>query len=464
MALDAVLQSFAKIDGPATQTLTFPFDPTALFFFGNSLIAEGFADQAYHLFRGLASVSVQRAVGATGYDNAGIVDPGYAGPSPAMYIKDIAPADALPKVIVIPFGYELESIASQARITAWAGNSVDLTWLTDSTAFFGPGHIIQHQFLTGTIIHVLALGGSDFSSYVQSFQVGGSYPGSQAITGVPFAPTGVITLHPNTASDATTIIGGEGEIGMGWMTPTGQGAALSNRQGGFVASSTTRRIQRSTYARLMSTAVVTNMFSADQFLSLDANGFSYTHPSTLGSGASAGVPYLAVGGSCVADAGALLQPATPGVQRIPTIVRNPKVLFLQSVGLAQDLSVVILGSNQADASMAFGVACGDQQRALWTGSQNGVLPTVEARYYSTTDVLTIATPAADGALSTLLARAGFAGFGDRYFDLDWTAVDATAREVLWCVLGEANPVLPGGCDSVLPMAAVTGRAGCAAGV
>lgn len=269
------------------------------------------------------------------------------------------------------------------------------------------------------IFHYMAIGGSDLTAQAQDFTDFGANPSTSAITRTP-------------AALFCSYITGSGDFGngpgMGWAAignhVVTQGAIALAVRDNLTTQDTWRYQQANRCCALLTNA------SGAVFEELAFNGMGLSAP-TNATGSNA-IALLALSG-IAAKAGALNQPTSTGTQAVSGLGFQPKVVLLMSVG-----NTTQTGS-QAQARLSFGAGDGSAQGRAWIGSEDAVNPSRAAKGHSTSVALSaVSTVNATGASNAADAECAIQSLDADGFTLNWTAADATVREVLWLALGDAT--------------------------
>ena len=146
---------------------------------------------------------------------------------------------------------------------------------------------------------------------------------------------------------------------------------------------------------------------------------------------------MAISGSTIAcAAGTLTQPVATGAQTVSLGINAAAVLFLS-------IRTTSTSVQSPEAQLVLGWANGTNQHGFWSGEKrNGnTSPIYGARYLSDSTVLGFGTP--DGASTTFASVAAVTDLSRRgHVTLDWSAVDGTAREILWFAVGGPTDYTP----------------------
>jgi hypothetical protein len=262
----------------------------------------------------------------------------------------------------------------------------------------------------------LAIGGDDLTNYkVDTFDYGNS-TGDQSFTGMGFQPTFLLTASTLTSSGATAVQ----DIGV--TTGTSNQYALSygsrDNQAACIAGMRLRELCYSRISNILSDATLATLKS------FDADGFTFNFSS---SGSTQNCKFLALAGPQIL-VGAATSPTSTGVQTITTSGIVPKAVLLFSAGEAATTSLI----NGLAAS--YGISDGTNQTALWLGDKQSADPTETKTILSTSKFLQMY---AAGSSPSLIAECSLDSFNSGNFKLNWATADATARQFVYVVLGEA---------------------------
>jgi len=153
--------------------------------------------------------------------------------------------------------------------------------------------------------------------------------------------------------------------------------------------------------------------------------------------------YMAVGGPAIsANLVRVVQPTSPGVQHVAIDAADPVLALFASTNKPLAAGVT------ADAKVSFGAYDGLSQVAHWWGLTNGApFPYQRARLSSVTQAILLAS-ATGPSTSTLNAQAACTGLASQDVILNWTTVDATARDNWMLVF--ANDPGTGVCGTPVP--------------
>lgn len=279
---------------------------------------------------------------------------------------------------------------------------------------------------TNRVVCFLALGGADLTNVAL-----GTYKtptvGNYSVTGVGFQPDSLITCFNGTTATLPDVNTSVYRLAFG--------AALSSS----VRAATGSKLSNETtsYARQLTSKAGTTLTttgsgvgSEADFVSFDADGFTLDY-TTVGQ-ANTNAFWIALKGARVA-LGTLTQPTGTGSQNISTPGVAPRALILASFGQAASASTV------SPARMGFGIGTGSSNRsALSQVATSGVNPNRSNIDLDRTKVFKSLTA---GSTPTVDAAADLVSLDNESFTLDWTTVDATAREIVYLAIGD-TPVSP----------------------
>lgn len=415
MAFSKYVSSFAKTAGIAAQPVTgVGFQPKLVIFWGSDQTATGFTDAA----------NPHVACGSFfwGWDDgthhvcSGVVyQDASAGPQPNI-VSMTSDLSSIVRAQAAAFNVS----QSEGKIATMDADGFTITWTYQDGFSTGAGYIVNY----------MALGGSSLSWHFGEFDRAGAV-GSVAYTGTGFKPTALLYTCLVAAGATTYGTNQEGRPMMGWATtPVGGNGALTEcapypeyPMQAAHAQSTTRCIYK------FEPSSVSTIGDSASLSSMDADGFHLCW-AAKGTGI-ARYAYLAIGG-IGAQAGTINQAFGTGIQTTTGVVGStPEALFLMSAG-----SAASSGANP-NVAISFGGTDGTRQASSWVGVTDGSAPTVAARYHSTTDLLTLATPAATGSASVVDGRVVISSFGANQFALNWSITDTVARQILYLALGGA---------------------------
>lgn len=268
------------------------------------------------------------------------------------------------------------------------------------------------------IINYLALGGSALTNYKLGTGTVRATAGTQGYTGVGFQPTCLITFMGRVTSEPVATTGpGNGMFGV----------ASSATARGMIGWRSTNGANPIVTVRRQSTQRVVNVVTADlgaDLQSFDADGFTLNYP-TGGLAGTEKFYYLALRGPQF-KVTSFNQATATGNQDITGAGFTPKVSIMIS---ANDVTANN-DTQQNNATSSLGAATSTSARfSMWAGDTNNVSPTDGDQDLDRTKIIklfSVGTPTLNAAAD----HVSFLGDGQR---INWTTVDATAREiiVLW---------------------------------
>lgn len=270
---------------------------------------------------------------------------------------------------------------------------------------------------TSTYYMYMAFGGDDVSCKVGTFN--GPSGASQVITGVGFKPTGLINLYDIINS------GGDAYQHFGWAD--GLFAGRSSYGASINSSGTT-----STYFVQKPNTFLSidhangNPLNLGNIASFDNDGFTINWNPVINSKTCR---YLAIKG-LIFRAGTITQPLVTGIQTIIPPIVNPKACMIMSCN-AVSAPVQVIQNRFSQG--AFDLTT---QGCIWYGSGHGVpanpQPTSRRAYNDAAVVLGTENTVPANSVINAKATAVLTSNG---FTLNWTIVDATARELYYLAIG-----------------------------
>jgi peptidase C25-like protein len=304
------------------------------------------------------------------------------------------------------------SVIAEASLQSWDSTNVVLNWTANDSA--------------ATVVHYLAIGGSDVSAQVVEWTTGTS-TGNRAVTGVGFRPAVVfhanagvqqVAAAPSTMANAVLGIGAMSGEGNQWAT-------------GFLSldsqtTSDTQRGQR-TDAFLYEFNQSLAVQKKASFVSMDSDGFT-VNISNATSANNTRVFSLALAGlnATVGSFNKSVAAAT-ATQAITGVGFKPGAVLLAS---AQDVTQAA-----AVAQARFGLGASDgttEGAATFEATDAAAISDVTA-----TDSTAKAFVKIDNTTSTVNAQADLASMDTDGFTLSWTTNDAVATEILYLALAPA---------------------------
>lgn len=273
-------------------------------------------------------------------------------------------------------------------------------------------------------IYYVALGG-DTDASAGNFNMNNA-TGNQSVTGTGFQPDFVMFIHAGDGSIDTNAA--DSEFGIGFaQSSSARGALVYAGRTNVNAGITPGWQQLTNEAILFLNHAATPPTAAGQadFVSMDADGFTI-NVTTASGGANWNVGYLAVRGARVGT-GAFNQPTSVGAQSpVTTLAFQPQGVMLVSRSLATGATITC---GRTSIGMARGGTIVDAN--VWYREQCGVA-TSNANAYN--DAINVISMGANNA-TTNPAQASLQSTNLGGFTLNWTAADATAREILYWAIG-----------------------------
>ena len=174
--------------------------------------------------------------------------------------------------------------------------------------------------------------------------------------------------------------------------------------------------------------------SAANYVSMDAGGFTINWSN--GAGAAFPIFYLALRGG-LHQLGSFNQAIAAGNQQTAGVGFHPDGLFLASFGRVTSAAIA------ADSEVSLGAASGTAARgAIWSESIDLNLgPPVNANTEANTATLTDRIIRMATGPATTHTDANLTSFDSDGFTLNWSAANATARQILYWAVGSGAPVV-----------------------
>lgn len=243
---------------------------------------------------------------------------------------------------------------------------------------------------TAAVFHFVAFGGTDCY-----FHAGNTNMSGVADTTLPFNPTGLLTIQYGDSAGNSCNYPNVGVVGFMEDNATiVQGSAATNVENGQTVADTWRYQHTSFGSSILtgSTGAVYNTLTGTR-LGWVLNSGSVSSVSML---------YLAFGGQARVAVGSGLQPTSTGTQAVTGAGFAPAWVGVFSVGQTAQTTV------QTETRLSFGAMTAAAQGSCWVGNADAANPSVAARRHTTSIVVTMGTPAATGASSTVEAEASVA--------------------------------------------------------
>ena len=411
---------FQKRSGTGTQSITgLAFKPTAVIFFWTQQTATGQSAGASG-GAGFATAPAQAfGVGVAMVNNV------HANAGTTTSVEQRQRSVTSP-IVIFNNATPSPVVVGRANLQSLDANGFTLNWTTsDANAYQ---------------IDYIALGGEFTKAFVGNFDMGTMALGNNSIVAPGFEPNMVMFLNgSDNLSDNFVTWNGfpDANISIGFSQ-----SATARNSTAFAAHNGVARataIQPS-WLQLTNRAITfldqtanppTTNGQAD-FVSMDVNGFTInvTVSATVGI-APRSVGYLALRGP-PSMTGALIQPSVAGLQSVTTLGFKPQGIIALSRNMP---SSAVVGFGRTSIGGAGAQAGGRTivNQSLWFQERN-----VAANANSLTDMYNDATnfiTLGNNNANTNTATAQLNSFLSNGFSLNWTAVDATAREVLYWAIG-----------------------------
>jgi len=389
--------SFAKITTTGTQTISgLGFQPKAIIFFWsrNTINATAAAPRSQGI--GFTDCTNQRAVAVAEDDNAGTSNAG-------RYRTE--------NNVIVILSNGNPTVGSRATFTSCNADGFTINWAASEAR--------------ADIINYIAIGGPDVTNVRAGTFTLAPATGIQNITGVGFQPNFIMFLWGFTETLNSLATGLE--IGMGLADYNNNQGSILNCVRDNEASNATKYSQQRTdnVILLSTTACAQDALAA--FFGFTADGFRLN----VSDAPAANTPifYLAIRGGSHA-VGNFLQPTATGIQTISGLGFQPNLVLLFSHN--KTAAVITLA---VPSTFSIGAAISTTSRAAVWGQSRNVDPSNAAVYTDNTKVIIMRTLSGIGGTGTINAQADFNGFTIDGFQLNWTTVDATQRQIIYWAFG-----------------------------
>lgn len=389
--LDVKVGSFAANTSTGNQTVAHGLasTPKVILFWGTNASADGNATHAVHML-GVGISSTERRNISTYAESA-----------------DVTQVNAVSQQNSSCIFYA--SLAKTADLVSIDGTNFVINWTV------APG--------IAYVINYMAIGGSALTNYKLGIVTAKTSTGSQAYTGVGFQPDALMLFAGKWSTPETFHLTTNGTGLMSFVHSTSERGYVAWRSKNGANPSVAKH--RQSASKVAGSLTDTGIFTEADFVSMDSDGFTLTYPTAGGS--SDIMYYLALKGPQF-KVGTITQPTSTGVQST-TVGFPPKGVILMS---ANDTTANDDATNNGQG-ISFGAASGTSNRGCtWFGDTHGVSPTVSRNSLDRAKAIKLLTV---GATPTLNAAADLDSFGSTNFDLNWTTVDATQRELLYLAMG-----------------------------
>jgi hypothetical protein len=398
MALSVYKDSFAANTSTGNQAITgVGFTPKALIVWGTTQTATGYA-AGLHFFFGVATSSTtsqQWCIASAADDNIANSNAGGSG-------------DVNSLLTILSNG--TPTVDAVATLSSFDSDGFTINWSN------APG--------SAWIIHYLALGGSDITNAkAGTFDMPATNT-AVAVTDPGFQPD--FLLVGTQAATAGIRTGTHHTIGMASST-TERGAISWAETDG--AANTTAGIGQRTNLLLPVISTGGSYNWNGDLTSFDANGFTITF--TANPGAARPAYYLALEGGNYFVGSDTAKITTTGTKATTGVGFQPTGLLSMSWNQVASSSIDTSSSNNMKAS--YFASDGTREGGVWVGSDDAA-STMETNKRTVTDkALGMSTWTA-----TTNAEADLSSFDSDGFTLNWTTVDATAREFIFVAFGSAG--------------------------
>jgi hypothetical protein len=388
--------SFAKITTTGSQTISgLGFQPKAIIFYWSRNTTNATATAPRSQGVGFTDCTNQRAVAIAEDDNAASSNAGrYRTESNVIVIL----SDGTP------------TVGSRATFTSCDTDGFTINWAVSEAR--------------ADIINYIAIGGSDVTNVKAGTFTLAASTGIQNITGVGFQPNFAMFLWGFTEAVDTASAGLE--MGMGFADyNNNQGSILNCVKDAEATNKTKYSLQRTDNVILLSsTACALDALAA--FNGFSSDGFSLN----VSDAPAAATPifYLAIKGGSYA-VGNFLQPTATGVQTISGTGFQPNLVVLFSHNQVAGTALT------APSTFSIGAANATTSRAGVWGQSRNVDPSQTAVYTDNSKIMIMRTLSGTGGTGTINAQADFAGFTSDGFQLNWTTVDTTQRQIVYWAFG-----------------------------
>jgi hypothetical protein len=388
--------SFAKITTTGTQTITgLGFQPKAIIFYWSRNTANATAAVPRSQGVGFTDCTNQRAVAIAEDDNV---------------VTSNAGRYRTESNVIVILSNGNPTVGSRATFTSCNADGFTINWAVSEAR--------------ADIINYIAIGGPDVTNVKAGTFTLAATTGIQNITGVGFQPDFVMFLWGFTENVDTASAGLE--MGMGFADySNNQGSILNCVVDGQADNATKLSQQRTDNVILLrSTACVQDALAA--FNGFTADGFQLN----VSDAPAAATPifYLAIQGGSHA-VGNFLQPTATGVQTISGTGFQPNLVVLFSHNQVAGTALA------APSTFSIGAANATTSRAGVWGQSYHNDPSWTAVYTDNTKIMIMRTLSGTGGTGTINAQADFAGFTSDGFQLNWTTVDTTQRQIIYWAFG-----------------------------
>lgn len=283
---------------------------------------------------------------------------------------------------------------------------------------------------SGTTVNYLAIGGTDFSAKVGTFDMNAT-AGSQAVTGVGFQPKALMAVTGPYKTAET--FSGLGCIATGYATSSTAVACMEHNLYQDAGGASLAYTRLNSNRRFIETINQNGAYETRADLtSFDAGGFTLNV--VLAPPAAARIGYIALGGtaSCRYDLTVLTKPTAVGTQTVSGKNFGAFGVLLSSIGAAAaaDTSQAIAKWGVGAADLNGGkTAAGFYEPNTSTSTANPAVTKLSTKAYLTPGTTNAAT----------LDEADISAWNSDGYTVNWTKVDATAAEVIALSFGLPVP-------------------------
>lgn len=330
--------------------------------------------------------------------------------------------------------------------------SANAAWNQSTTCIYAPsgspradfvsmdsdGFTVNWVTATATVINYLALGGTDLTNVKSGAIAAKTTTGNQAYTGIGFQPTALILFAGKFSTDPLDQ-STNGAAMIGFATSSSERGCIAWRNKNGANPQVAKH--RQSKAKVAISVTDAGVFTEADFVSFDSDGFTLNF--TTAGGSADVVYYIALRGPRF-KVSSFNQPGSTGNQGITGAGFTPKA----SLMLSANDTTANNDATRAHALVSLGIATGTSARgSLWAGESDGVSPTVADRSLDRTKLIKMI---ANSSL-TVNAAADHVSFDSDGQTINWTTVDATARETLVLWIGDAA----GAISVTVPIAGVS---------
>ena len=366
--------------------------------------------------------SRQTAVGFNGRDNMGI---GFATSSTNERAVSIAEDDNANTSnagrrksdtnMIVTLDDGDPTLGAQAELTSFNADGFTINWTTNNNR--------------ALYIYYIAIGGTDITNALAGAFPSNTGVGNQLVTGLGFQPDFVMFLSGFTGANDTDL--SDSQLSLGYAeSSAAMGAIVTGSTDNRNGNDRKRSQQRTSACILLLRSNVTQQDAIADFVSMDADGFRINWSNAPA--AATPIFYLALKGGRY-NVGSFDQATVLGNQSVTGVGFQPSGLMMAIFNKIAQAGII------ADNEMSIGAAQSSTARgSIWGEAQNGVDPSQANNYTNNAVAMTMATGPA-----TINAQTDFVSFDSNGFTLNWTTVDATARQILYWVAGPtAQPTIP----------------------